>query len=52
MDVMIDGVRVYCLAVGPEDHYPLIVLHGGPGLDHGRPIPVQQIQAGCLDEVS
>jgi proline iminopeptidase len=34
MDVIIDGVRLFYLPVGPEQSYPLIVLHGGPGLDH------------------
>ena len=34
MDVTIEGVRIFYKAVGPEGHYPLIVLHGGPGLDH------------------
>src|SRR5437763_8970318 len=34
MDIMVDGARLFYLPVGPEDGYPLIVLHGGPGLDH------------------
>ena len=34
MEVIIDGARIYYLPVGPETSYPLIVLHGGPGLDH------------------
>ena len=34
MEVIIDGARIYYLPVGPEASYPLIVLHGGPGLDH------------------
>src|SRR4051794_35647974 len=34
MDVTIEGARVFYEPVGPEENYPLIVLHGGPGLDH------------------
>lgn len=34
MDVTIDGARLFCLPLGSEQNYPLIVLHGGPGLDH------------------
>lgn len=34
MEAIIDGVRFFYLPVGPEANYPLIVLHGGPGLDH------------------
>lgn len=34
MDVILGGVRVFYQPVGPEESYPLIVLHGGPGLDH------------------
>jgi hypothetical protein len=34
MEAMIDGARIYYLPVGAEGTYPLIVLHGGPGLDH------------------
>lgn len=34
MDVTIDGARIFYHPVGPESNYPLIVLHGGPGLDH------------------
>jgi proline iminopeptidase len=34
MEAMIDGARIFYLPVGPEGNYPLIVLHGGPGLDH------------------
>ncbi|MBV9279720.1 MAG: alpha/beta hydrolase [Chloroflexi bacterium] len=34
MDVTIGGARLFYLPVGPEQNYPLIVLHGGPGLDH------------------
>jgi proline iminopeptidase len=34
MDVTIEGTRIFCLPVGPEANYPLILLHGGPGLDH------------------
>jgi proline-specific peptidase len=34
MDVTIDGARIFYLPVGSPERYPLIVLHGGPGLDH------------------
>ncbi|GAC1636958.1 MAG: proline iminopeptidase-family hydrolase [Chloroflexota bacterium] len=34
METTIDGVRIFYLPVGDESNYPLIVLHGGPGLDH------------------
>ena len=34
MEAMIDGARIFYLPVGTEGNYPLIVLHGGPGLDH------------------
>ncbi len=34
MDVTVDGVRLFYHSVGAEDAYPVIVLHGGPGLDH------------------
>ena len=34
MDVSIDGARIFYLPVGSPDRHPLIVLHGGPGLDH------------------
>ncbi len=34
MEALIDGARIFYLPVGPEENYPLIVLHGGPGLDH------------------
>lgn len=34
MDVTIDGVRVFYVPVGSPERHPLIVLHGGPGLDH------------------
>jgi proline iminopeptidase len=34
MEITVDGIRLFCLPVGPEANYPLIVLHGGPGLDH------------------
>jgi proline iminopeptidase len=34
MDVTIDGARIFYLPVGSPEQYPLIVLHGGPGLDH------------------
>ncbi len=34
MEATIDGVRIFYLPVGSERGYPLVVLHGGPGLDH------------------
>jgi proline iminopeptidase len=34
MDATIDGVRIFYEPVGRADGYPIIVLHGGPGLDH------------------
>lgn len=34
MEATIDGTRLFYLPVGSEENYPLIVLHGGPGLDH------------------
>jgi proline-specific peptidase len=34
VEAIIDGVRVFYQPVGAESNYPLIVLHGGPGLDH------------------
>jgi proline iminopeptidase len=34
MEATIDGVRIFYLLVGSERGYPLVVLHGGPGLDH------------------
>lgn len=34
MDVTIDGVRIFYMPAGSPTGHPLIVLHGGPGLDH------------------
>lgn len=34
MEATIDGTRIFYEPVGAADGYPLIVLHGGPGLDH------------------
>jgi proline iminopeptidase len=34
MDIKADGVTLYCKPVGSPQNYPLIILHGGPGLDH------------------
>jgi proline iminopeptidase len=39
MEAVIDGVRIFYQAVGSPDNYPLIVLHGGPGLDHSEMCP-------------
>ncbi len=32
--VRIDDCSLWVAGRGPEDGFPLIVLHGGPGLDH------------------
>jgi proline-specific peptidase len=37
--VLDDGIRIFYQAVGSPDNYPLIVLHGGPGLDHTEMCP-------------
>jgi proline iminopeptidase len=34
MEVMVDGVSLFVKPVGSEKNHPLILLHGGPGLDH------------------
>ncbi|GCF10370.1 alpha/beta fold hydrolase [Dictyobacter arantiisoli] len=34
MDLSINGTRLYCKMVGSPLHFPLIMLHGGPGFDH------------------
>lgn len=34
MDVALDGASIFYLPVGSPARHPLIVLHGGPGLDH------------------
>jgi len=34
MKARIDGLRIFYRSVGAEDHYPIVVLHGGGGLDH------------------
>ena len=34
MDITVNGTRLFYEPVGAETNYPLIVLHGGPGLDH------------------
>lgn len=39
MDVTIDGVRIFYAPVGSSTKHPLIVLHGGPGLDHSEMHP-------------
>lgn len=39
MEANIDGVSIFYLPVGAEGNYPLIVLHGGPGLDHTEMSP-------------
>jgi proline iminopeptidase len=45
MDVTIDGARVYYLPVGSPERHPLIVLHGGPGLDHTEMHPWMDVLA-------
>jgi proline-specific peptidase len=32
--IRVDDTRMYAVERGPEDALPLLVLHGGPGLDH------------------
>jgi proline iminopeptidase len=39
VEAIIDGVRIFYESVGADDGYPLILLHGGPGLDHTEFIP-------------
>ena len=39
MEATVNGARLFYLAVGMEDKYPLFVLHGGPGLDHTEMTP-------------
>ena len=39
MDVTIDGARIFYLPVGSPQNHPLIILHGGPGLDHTEMSP-------------
>lgn len=39
MDVTVNGARLFYEPVGTESNYPLIVLHGGPGLDHTEMTP-------------
>jgi proline iminopeptidase len=34
MDITVDGARLFYLPVGSPRNPPLILLHGGPGLDH------------------
>src|SRR5947209_637456 len=34
MEATVNGTRLFYLPVGPEENYPLILLHGGPALDH------------------
>jgi proline iminopeptidase len=39
VEATIDGARIFYQPVGSPDNYPLIVLHGGPGLDHTEMYP-------------
>ena len=32
--VDVDDTRLYVESRGPDDAFPVLVLHGGPGLDH------------------
>jgi len=32
--VDVEGTQLYVVEVGPQGNYPIVVLHGGPGLDH------------------
>ena len=32
--IPVDDTQLYAVERGPEDALPLLVLHGGPGLDH------------------
>ena len=32
--IPVDDTQLYAVERGPEDAFPLLVLHGGPGLDH------------------
>lgn len=34
MEATIDGARIWYDVQGPDDGYPIVLLHGGPGLDH------------------
>ncbi|MGH2448109.1 MAG: alpha/beta fold hydrolase [Chloroflexota bacterium] len=34
MKIEIDGANIFYKMVGPEQNYPLFLLHGGPGMDH------------------
>jgi len=36
MDITVDGARLFYLPVGSPRNPPLILLHGGPGLDHSE----------------
>ena len=48
MEATVDGVKLFYCAVGPEENYPLIVLHGGPGLDHTEMYPWLDPLAGVF----
>lgn len=34
MKIEVDGISLFCKTVGSPENYPIILLHGGPGLDH------------------
>ena len=39
MEALLDGVRIFYQPVGQATNRPLILLHGGPGLDHSEMHP-------------
>jgi len=39
LEATVDGATIFYHAVGSAGNYPLIVLHGGPGLDHTEMSP-------------
>lgn len=39
MEIAVDGFKLFVQSVGAEHGYPLLVLHGGPGLDHTEMSP-------------
>jgi proline iminopeptidase len=46
MDITVDGARLFYLPVGSPRNPPLILLHGGPGLDHSELHPWLDALAG------
>ena len=39
MEAVVDGIRIFYQTAGSKENYPLILLHGGPGLDHTEMSP-------------